>query len=150
MVIVRHAARVVVLSCIAVLATACMRHNVENFTSEPLSDRSISVPPGNLGLLGAVKSELRSMGWTQRTGRGPTITQNRGPSSAETFDTHNTRYQLLVREHLYDYCLDLDRSLNYEILIIDAKNGEEILSVSGRGCQSLAVRRFREAVEKRS
>lgn len=138
------------LICFVLLTGGCMHHNVQNLTADRFTERSITVPQGSIGLLGPIKEEFRARGWTQRTGAGPTITRLINDRALETFDTHNTRYKLVVVDNQYDHCLDLDRATNYEILIVDAQSGEEVLSISGRGCQSKAVRRFREALRQRS
>lgn len=141
--------RFLYLSLLALVLSGCMYHDAQQLTGDRLVERSISVPPGNRGLLGSVKTELRSQGWSMRTGQGPSVTEATSPTRTESFDTSNTRYRLLVRDQQYDLCLDLDRAIDYEVLIIDARNGEEVLSVAGRGCQSRAVRNFREALQAR-
>lgn len=146
------AARKIVALGFCLLINACATHNVRQFDRIDGTQKTITVPAGGGGLIGAIKDALRANGWKMAVDRGPRVTEGQlgAETSLQQYDTFNTRYRLLIRSRQFDICLNLDAALVYDISLIDNLNGQELLTMSGRGCEADIAKRFVEALAGRS
>lgn len=124
-----------------------MSYNVREYQSLDPSAKTITVPAGGGGLIGALKGELTKNGWKQAIYRGPRVTAGTTGKDTrlEEYDTFNTRYNLLVNYNQFDKCFPaFDPAYYYDISIIDNNNGQEVMTLSGRGCEHAIVGSFRD------
>ena len=124
--------------------SACATYNVRQFQLVDQTQKTITVPAGGHGLLGAIKDALRADGWKMSVDRGPIVTEGQigTDTRLQQYDTFNTRYRLLVRGRQFDICLNLDPALVYDISLTDNLNGQEVLTMSGRGCEGTIAKEF--------
>jgi hypothetical protein len=104
---------------VAVLG-GCATHKSNITGSIDPAEKTISVPPGSLGILGPVKRKLVVNGWT-----------------IDEFDQADTRYKFAlttVRTQLL--CLVEWSEVSYEIVLLDKKARREVFQLSGESCDS--------------
>lgn len=138
------------LLVVTLMLTGCLYSNLKVYSPIDITEKTMTVPTGSRHLIGALKKELNKNGWKLLVyGHGPIKTEGEFNKnvSLETYDTFNTRYNLLVEEDWTDYCLTFDSELNYDISLIDNKTGEEVITLSGLDCLRPIVRKFINAVE---
>ena len=136
------------LLALALLSMGCMSYRVRTFERVDNSDRTITVPPGG-GLTGAVKEALAKEGWKITVYRGPEVTEGAlgERTRLERGGTFTTRYAMFLRWNQYDVCVPMfDPAYNYAVSVVDNKNGSEVLTLSGRGCEGRIVDKLVEAL----
>jgi len=103
--------------------------------------------PGGAGVLGPIKESLQNSGWSVKVVAGPDMTTGRvgADTSLATYNTFNTRYVLRLRQRQFDVCIIGGGAFDYDLSIIDMKDGSELLTMSGRDCASLIVDKFKKA-----
>ena len=142
--------RVLILGIGLLLLSACVgSYRVRTYGPVDLTTRTVTVPPGG-GLTGALKDALVNGEWRLATDRGPQITRGTAgeQTQLEQIATFRTRYRLLVTWQQFDVCIaGFEPALNYDITLIDNDSGTEVLNMSGRGCESVIVRKWMEALE---
>ena len=128
--------------------TGCATKNVQVYSQVDSDDKTITVPPGSDGLKGKLKQALSKDGWKMVVYTGPSVTKGTlgRDTNLQQYDTFNSRYQLVVNYNRYDWCLDLSPEINYDISLVDTKSGAEVITVSGRDCDSKAVDAFVDAL----
>lgn len=136
-----------VVSVLAMLS-GCMSHSLNMYGEIDVNEKSVTVPPGAKGLKGELKSYLAKEGWQLAVYRGPSISEGSlgEQTKIESYDTFNTRYRLMVASFQYDICFNFSPAINYEISFIDNKNGSEVFTIAGRGCESGVIQKFKEAL----
>lgn len=55
-------------------------------------------------------------------------------------------FRLMVTSSQYDICFNLSPAINYEVSFIDNKSGSEVFTISGRGCESGVLQKFKDAL----
>lgn len=140
--------KTVTVLAIAVLMTGCMSSEVQKYGSVETDAKTITVPPGSGGILGGIKRVLAENGWRMSISRGPTVTEGTVGSRTrlETTDTFNTRYRLAVNWRQFDLCIIGGGAYFFDISIIDNRTGSELLTMSGRDCETPIIRKFSEAI----
>jgi hypothetical protein len=58
--------------------------------------------------------------------------------------TYKTRYRLADSFWQYDYCIAGGPAIHYDVSVIDNMTGDEIMTLSGMGCQDTVVEKFEE------
>src|SRR5664280_177843 len=85
---------------VAILFTlsGCMHHNIQNYATIDVSQKTVTVPPGSKGLRGKLKQVLTEQGWRLSIDRGPSVVEGDlgSKTKLESYDTFNTRYRLHV------------------------------------------------------
>lgn len=136
---------IILLFCIS---TGCAQHNYQKHSEFDNSDKSITVDEGSSGLNGAIKNILRKNGWTLSVNGSAEVTDGTlGEKTHLTkYDSFNTRYRLYVGyNNYYGHCLfGLGDEVNYEISIIDNKQGTEVVTIDGQGCEGLVIDKIKE------
>lgn len=132
----------------AMLLVGCS--TVRVYESVDPSAKTITVPPGG-GLTGAIKQGLAKDGWKIIVYRGPQVTQGTtgDQTRLERFNTFNTRYALFVTWRQFDVCMfqgPFDPAYAYDISVVDNQTSQEVLTVSGRGCEGAIVEKLRGAL----
>lgn len=128
--------------------SGCMHHNIQNYATIDVSQKTITVPPGSKGLRGKLKQVLIEQGWRLSIDRGPSVVEGDlgSKTKLESYDTFNTRYRLHVVFRQFDICLNFQPAITYDISFIDNKTGSEVFTIEGEGCEGGAVDKFREAI----
>jgi hypothetical protein len=116
-----------------------------------VADKTISVPPGGAGLTGKIKSLLTEAGWHISVYQGPVATEGTVVDDKVRLSTERTfksRYNLMIRWQQFDVCLDnMQPAISYDISLIDNKSGAEVMTMSGRDCETLVARKFVEQLQ---
>lgn len=142
----RKIASVVLL---AFLAGCANTNNVQLYESIDTSNKTVTVPHGSEGLKGKLKKALANDGWKLIVDRGPSVTEGAigEKIKIEHYDTFNSRYRLITSSSQFDLCLiSLSPAIEYDISFIDNKSGAEVFTISGRGCESIVVEKFMNAL----
>jgi hypothetical protein len=116
-----------------------------------LTERTITVPPGG-GLTGEIKQALNRDGWRVVVRQGPEVTKGQlGENTRlERFKTVETRYVMFLRWSQFDVCVPrFVPAYNYDISVMDARTGSEVLTLSGRGCETKIVDKLMETLQER-
>ncbi len=134
------------LICIFILI-GCGTHNLRVYKQILPNEHSITVPPGGHALTGALKDLLKLDKWTLYVDtQTASYEGNKEPSISITSKrTLKTRYELIVTYSQYDICVpsvQYNPAINYDISIIDNIDGDEVMNLSGRGCQSHVIEEF--------
>lgn len=137
----------IVATSVVALA-GCHSVRVQNYARIDTSNKTVTVPPGSSALKGELKHVLAQSGWKMDVYFGPSVTEGHlgKDTNLQHYDTLNTRYRLLVSSDQFDICFNLSPDINYDISFIDNKTGSEVFTVSGHGCQSDAVKAFKNAL----
>jgi hypothetical protein len=128
---------------LALLLLGCYSLQIREYRPIDLSEKSIMLPPGGSYLLGAIKDVIAKNGWKIFIYRGPVVTQ-KGASEDLAIDTFKSKYRLALTWSHIDYCIGIDRGALYlyDISVIDNEFGDEVMTMSGRGCESDIVEAF--------
>jgi len=128
----------------AAILLSCGTHNLRTYKPLVKSEHSITVPAGGLYLNGGLKDVLIKNGWklfidTDTMG----LEGDKEPSVKLTGKRKiKSKYQLFVYFNKRDVCLDNTAFGRYDISIIDNDNEEEVMTLSGVGCESEIVKHF--------
>ena len=136
----------IMLFCVAFLF-GCGTHNLRAYKPLIKSERSITVPPGGRALTGAIKDLLKKNNWTLFIDTETVIHEGHEVPSFKITSkkTLKTRYELLVSFSQFDTCIPRgDPAIAYDISIIDNTDSEEVMNLSGEGCQSHVIEKFEE------
>ena len=129
---------------------ACTNIQIQKNGSFDQTAKTISVPKGSRGLNGEIKSGLNRAGWRMVVSNGETLTEGvlGNKVSLTTFDNPNkTRYGLSMRWEQDAYRLvDQQKMYVFDISVVDKKDGNEILTMSGRDGGRTITKRFIEAI----
>jgi hypothetical protein len=144
-----------ILSAIAlmVVLTGCETSQVSQRQYEAVdaADRTMTVPPGSVHLLGAIKDALSQPGWKMSVDRGPDLTTGTVGEKTKlaTGNTFLTPYRLVIRARDFatDACAYLKSGeanpvVVYDLSVIDNKDGHEVLTQNGKGCVSDVAGQF--------
>lgn len=142
----KFVSRLTMGALVTALIAACGSVNVRQEPIAPLTEKTVQVDVGSLGLLGATKSELARLGWRQVVYRGPVVRERVSERREVEFDQFSSRMRLVVNERFIDLCLNLEPLYVFDIVMIDNQTGQEALSVSGSACQGRILEEFRKAV----
>jgi hypothetical protein len=129
---------------------ACLSSNVQVAGHIDPAEKTMTVPPGNALLIGAIKQRLQRPDWKFLVDAGPrrTIGTLGEKTDLATGNTFLTRYRLIVQQRQVDICiLGGDPAINYDLSLIDNRTGEEIISQSGRDCRDHAADKFVAALD---
>lgn len=139
---------IILFITIAFVLIGCQHHNLQNYTAIDQSQKTVTVPPGSKGLRGKLKQTLTEQGWKLSVDKGPAVMEGDlgGKTKLESYDTFNTRYRLYVASAQFDICLNFEPAITYDISFIDNKTGSEVFTIEGKGCESNAVKKFKEAI----
>jgi hypothetical protein len=124
---------------------ACLSSNVQVAGHIDLAEKTMTVPPGNALLVGAIKQRLRRPDWKFIVDAGPrrTIGTLGEKTDLATGNTFLTRYRLIVKQDQVSTCiLGGDPSIVYDLSLIDNRTGEEIITQNGRDCRDSAADKF--------
>lgn len=138
---------------IVVWLIAGCAYNVQVYSKLDLSNKTMTIPAGGAGLIGALKSALTEEGWDLAVYRGPRITEGTlgEKTRLEEYGTFNTRYALFVDYKQYDVRFpDFEPMYTFDISIIDNNTGKEVLTMSGQGVRSTIVTKFLGALRSNS
>ena len=128
----------------AAILLSCGTHNLRTYKPLVKSEHSITVPAGGLYLNGGLKDVLIKNGWklfidTDTMG----LEGDKEPSVKLTGKRKiKSKYQLFVYFNKRDVCLDNTAFGRYDISIIDNDNEEEVMTLSGVGCESAIIKHF--------
>lgn len=129
---------------IAFLFLSACASNVQTYSKIDQNAKSITVPAGASGIKGEIKKALAQRGWKLVVYSGSEILEGKAGASVylERYRKFNTRYTLVGFEKKIDYCL-----IEYDISVIDNKDGSEVFAIEGFGCEAPAVKAFTDAIE---
>ncbi len=124
--------------------SACQATNVSQYAEIDSSNKTVTMPAGNRGLLGRLKNGLSERGWKFTFDRGPdrVTGTNKDSVDLESYNTFNTRYRMIVDWNQFDICINLQPAIYYDIVLIDNQTGSEVVALSGRECEAQAAREF--------
>jgi hypothetical protein len=130
------------------LLAGCIHSDVSVYSEIDPTQKTITVPPGNALLVGAIKQRLQKSAWKLVVYRGPTRTVGTVGERTDlaTGDTFKTRYRLMINQRQFDMCITGDPALFYDLSLIDNETGEEVFAQSGRDCRDRAVDKFMDAI----
>ena len=134
---------------LALLLAGCLTYNVNTFESVDLTEKTITVPPGG-GLTGSIKQALTRDGWRVIVREGPEVTRGQlgEQTRLEKQKTVTTRYVMILRWRQFDTCVPrFDGAYNYDISVMDARSGSEVLTFSGQGCETKIVNKLMDALQ---
>jgi hypothetical protein len=136
------------LSALSLSLAACVSSDVSVYGQVDQSDKTITVPPGNSLLVGAIKQRLQSSGWKLVVDAGPTRTVGTLGANTDlaTGKSFRTRYRLVLRQSQFDICIIGGAAINYDLSLIDNQSGEEVISESGHDCEARALEKFADAL----
>jgi hypothetical protein len=129
----------------------CGSYRVNTFQSVDQTEKTITVPPGG-GLTGEIKQALTRDGWRVIVREGPEVTRGQvgEDTRLERSKTVTTRYVMFLRWSQFDVCVPrLVPAYNYDISVMDARSGSEVLTLSGRGCETKIVDKLMEALQEK-
>lgn len=128
--------------------TSCMTTKLNVYGELDSKEKSITMPAGNNAIIQPIKEHFKKEGWKVLVGRGADITEGviGKDRKIKSYGTYNSRYTLYASYIQYDWCLNLDSALNYNISMVDNKTMEEIVVMSGRGCESSIAEKFIKAL----
>jgi hypothetical protein len=123
-------------------------HQVHNYGTIDLNEKTVTVPRGAYGLEGDVKEVLSELGWKLSVYRGPSVIEGRvnKETKIEAYGTFNTRYSLYVRSIDLFGCFDNSSYVRYNISFVDNKTGSEVFAMAGEGCESMLGEKFKNAL----
>ncbi len=81
---------------------------------------------------------------------GPSVTEGTigQRTRLSNYKTFKSRYYLYVAYRYYDICvMPYSRYGDYEIVMVDNKNGAEIFTIAGKGCFKDAVESFEKQIK---
>ena len=109
------------------------------YSDAPIVEKTITVPPGNRGVVGLTKRLFRKHSWRMVVYEGPTVTQGSvgDNTNLRTSDSFLTRYRLYLEQNQWDICLDGGGAYRYSLSIVDNSTGEEIFASNGNACESV-------------
>ena len=138
----------ILLIPVALLLSSCMSSNVQVYNRIDSAEKTITVPVGNILLVGALKQELQKSGWKLVVDNGPVRTTGTlgKDTDIKTGNTFRTRYRLLISQNQFDSCMG-SPAINYGLSLIDNTSGEEVIAQSGRDCESRVVDKFMSALK---
>jgi hypothetical protein len=134
---------------LALFLAGCGAYNVNTFESVDPTEKTITVPPGG-GLTGSIKQAPTRDGWRVIVRAGPEVTRGQlgEQTRLERQKTVTTRYVMILRWAQFDTCIPrFDAAYNYDISIMDARGGSEVLTLSDRGCETKIVDKLMEALQ---
>lgn len=136
------------LICIFILI-GCGTHNLRVYKPLIKNERSITVPPGGHALTGAIKDLLKKNNWTLYVDSENIMHEGEADKTVKitSKETFKTRYRLMVTSSVYDVCIpsiSYNPAISYDLSIVDNIEGDEVMSLSGRGCQSHVIDKVEE------
>jgi hypothetical protein len=139
--------RFLIMSICVAFLFGCGTHNLRAYKPLIKSEHSITVPPGGHALTGAIKDLLKKNNWTLYVDSENVMYQGESAPSIKitSKETFKTRYRLLVKSNQYDVCIpggSDNPAVYYDISIVDNIDGDEVMNLSGQGCQSHIVEKF--------
>lgn len=141
------------LSCALLLTlSACLTPGETQMygTIDP-TQKVMTVPPGDKGLVGAIKQRLARNGWKLYVDEGPVRAEEIANGNRKTTTagvTYRSRYRLEVEQHFAnDSCIGSgDPVVYYDLTLIDNSSGQEVLAQSGQSCTGLIADKFVQAL----
>lgn len=138
--------------CFVLFLSACAG-NMQSYSKFDERQKTITVPYGSSGLKGGMKKALTDRGWKMAVYSGPEILEGTSGSSVrmEKYRTFNTRYTLLGTERNTGPagCF-ISQYFIYDIAIVDNKTGQEVMTMSGEGCEGQVLDTFGKALDASS
>jgi len=135
------------LICIFILI-GCGTHNLRVYKPLIKNERSITVPPGGHALTGAIKDLLKKNNWTLYVDSENIMHEGKADKTVKitSKETFKSRYRLMASSHVYDTCslISDNPAISYDISIVDNISGDEVMNLSGRGCQSHVIEKLEE------
>lgn len=139
--------------CFALLLSACSSGNTQSYNKFDERNKTITIPYGSSGLKGGMKKALTDRGWKMNVYSGPEILEGKSGSSIrmEKYRTFNTRYTLLGTERNTGPagCI-VSQYFIYDIAIVDNRTGQEVMTMSGEGCEGQVLDAFSKALDASS
>lgn len=129
---------------IALLLVGCGTHNLRTYKPLVIKEKSMTVPAGSLYLKGTLKDVLRKNGWRLYVDTDTIGNEKETSKKVISKKQIKSRYQMFVSYQIRDICLDGTTSGWYDISIIDNDNEEEVMSLSGAGCESAIASTFED------
>jgi len=125
--------KIFVLEILAMLVLCgCESIQVDRCGTIDQTEKTMSVPPGNLGLTGDVKRALKSNGWRLYViAKGKEVT-TKGEETDETVWAAKSRYRMLLDWVQVDVDLLLNPIYRFNLSLSDNRTGEEMISISGK------------------
>jgi len=141
--------RFIIIFICAIFIIGCVSHNLRSYKPLVKNEKSITVPPGGLMLIGAIKDVLQKNNWVLYVDKAQTVHKGEiNPSvNVTSKEVFKTRYRLNIKFQQYDVCIPGGRdnpALFYDIAITDNNDDAEVMSLSGQGCQRHIVEKFEE------
>jgi hypothetical protein len=113
--------------------TSCMSSKIHFYKSIDLSDKSVTLPPGGVGLMSDVKQALILEGWQVKIDRGLEVIGEKASGSSK-YDSLHTRYRVHQNVNAYDVCVTGGQAISFDISMVDNKDSSEVFTWSGRTC----------------
>ena len=125
-----------VLIIIAIFTVGCAHSKFAKLKDLDETDKTIGAAPGASRLLGEIKSIFRENGYQIIASTGGSQTNRVTDGKEVTTSKNYYRYSLVLRSDKVDSCLPtFDPLYEYELTIIDTKDGTEVINAHGRDCQ---------------
>lgn len=114
-----------------------------------IKEKTITVPPGNRGIIGDIKRSFRDNGYELFVHRGPTVTRGTIGSDTmiETGNTFLSNFTLYYSDRVIDTCL-VDNMYTYDLSIVDNTTGKEVFTANGSDCAGAAADKIAEKLTR--
>ena len=124
--------------------TGCVPQTVRTYQPLAIGEKSMTVPAGGLYLTGTLKDVLRKNGWRLYVDTDTIGNERESGTRVISKKKIKSRYQMFVAFRAQDICFDGTALGFYDVSVIDNNSEEEILTISGKGCESSVADSFEE------
>jgi hypothetical protein len=111
---------------LGLIVSGCYSQNLDVLRPVQVSTYTVTIPPGNHQLIGALKKEFAKAGWMATIKPSP--------------------FKVVVQYSQWDICFNFEPALHYQLTLVDMARKEEIIAMSGGGCPSGIAKDFVKAV----
>ena len=135
---------------VAAFFTSCMSYNVDQVGTIVAAEKTITIVQGGAGLVGSVKARLRRDGWKVVSDMGPEVTTGKlgEQTHLERGMTFRSRYRLDCVVDAGEPAINGDIIYVYNISMVDNKQGDEVLTMHGRGFGGAIADRLVDAMRE--
>ena len=133
--IIKKVAITIALFAMVIVVSGCQT-DAEYLNDLVVTQKTITTPPGNRGITGAVKKMFSRHGYEIFVYGGPKRTV--GTIGTETDIVSGkaflSNFSLYLSQEVIDICLNGEGYYRFDISIVDNTNGKEVFVANGHGC----------------
>ncbi len=133
------------LGGMTLMLSGCATSDLNTYGSFQPAEKTVAVPSGGEGLTGNIKEMLHQEGWNlviQDARKGMEISWE-DKLTVEQYAKHPTRYKMIIDSYRI-----IGSLYQYDVSVIDLREGREVLTMSGTGTADKIVSEFRKAVSQ--